>query len=158
MSILSKRVRPSIAVSSLALCGVLATLALAGIVSTDRSSAWGGCTGNTCLPVGSYTLDDVFDCGQIASYVACYSNGTTNQANAVYHHFGWGSSAYNGSGNSNVNLEFTVNTTYHPFGGSGTNLIRACYYASCTPQTTDNGYLQVDTETGPHTIFGHGKA
>ncbi len=158
MSVLSKRVRPSVAVSSLALCGVLLTLALAGIVRTDQSSAWGGCTGNSCLPVGTYTLDDVFDCGQIASYVPCYSNGTTNRANAVYHHFGWGSSAYNGSGSTTVDLEFTVNTTYHPFGGSGTNLIRACYYADCTRQTTDNGYLQVSTYAGPHTIFGHGKA
>jgi hypothetical protein len=142
------------AIALLVVCGALLAFASASAFHADRSSA--GCLGNGCLPVGNYTLDTSYSCGQIV-WEACYANGTTSSGSAVWHHFGWGSSSYSGSGS--VGVAVTASGGGVSFGGWGTNLIRACYYGSCVPQTATNMLFFVNQGSGvAHTIWGHGKA
>jgi len=135
-------------------CGALLAFAASFAFHAERSRA--SCFGTSCMPVGNYTLDTSFNCGQIV-WAACYANGTTNSASAVWHHFGWGSSSYSGSGNITVGL--TVTGSGASFGGNGVNLVRACYYDSCLPQTATNMKFYVNQVSGvAHTVWGHGKA
>jgi hypothetical protein len=151
---LQRRVPVARAIALLAVCGALLAFASMSVLHADRSSA--SCLGNACLPVGTYTLDTSFNCGQIV-WEACYANGTTNSGNAVWHHFGWGSSSYTGTGNIGVAVTATGNGL--SFGGWGVNLIRACYYDSCVAQTATNMIFYVNQNSGvAHTIWGHAKA
>lgn len=151
---LDRRVPIARAIALLGVCAAL--LAFLATSAFDADSSDAACVGNHCLPVGTYTLDTNYNCGQIV-WAACYANGTTNANNAVWHHFGWGSSAYNGGGNITVGL--SVVGSGAAFGGLGVNLIRACYYGSCVKQTASNMRMSVYQGSGvAHTIWGHGKA
>lgn len=154
-TLLDRRVPVARAVALIGICGALLAFAMTAALRTESSGA--ACVGNQCMPVGNYTLDTNYNCGQIV-WASCYANGTTNANNAVWHHFGWGSSAYNGSGNITVGLS-VKNSAGVGFGGLGVNLIRACYYGSCLPQTASNMRMYVYQLSGvPHTVWGHGKA
>lgn len=157
MQYLERRVPFARAIALLGACAFLLAFAASSAIHVDRSAATGGCNGSGCLPVGDYTLDTSFNCGVILND-SCWANGTTNVANAVYHHFGWGSASYSGSGNATVTMSAETSGGSPVFGGNGTNLVRACYYASCVPQTVLNLRFGVGTSVTAHTIWGHAKA
>lgn len=154
MTLLDRRVSVARVIALLAICGALLAFATSAALRTEPSGA--SCFGSGCMPVGSYTLDTSFNCGQI-TWAACYANGTTNAGSGVWHHFGWGSSSYSGSGDITVGLG--VSGGGASFGGWAVDLVRACYYNSCLPQTASNMQLYVSQLSGvPHTVWGHGKA
>lgn len=155
MTYLERRVPLVRAIALLCACAALMAFAAAATLRVEPSGA--GCSGTGCLPVGNYTLDTNYNCGQIV-WEACYANGTTSAGSAVQHHYGWGSAAYNGAGSINVGFA-AVNGGTAYFAGFGTNLARGCYYASCVPQGATNLKFYVYQVSGvAHTVWGHAKA
>ncbi len=155
MTLLDRRVPMARAIALLGACAALLAFAASSALDAEPSSGI-GCSGSWCMPAGNYTLDTSYDSGQIIS-AGCYANGTTNPGSAVWHHFGWGSASYSGSGHITVSL--AVEGSGLTFGGTGTDLVRACYYVSCVPQTATNMRFSVAQASGvAHTVWGHGKA
>jgi len=137
------------------LLGSAASLAvLLFCCSTGPASA--DCTtgGSSCLPGTGYILDDTWDCGAISSVTDCYFNGVTSPGSAISRYWGWGSAAYNGTGDAWVCIN---GGTY--FYACSTNLARACFNGSnCNAQRTADFPMYVENFTGTHTIYGHGLA
>jgi len=135
-------------------CSVAALAAL--LVCLTAGPAAADCTtgGSSCLPGTGYTLDDTWNCGAIAAPTVCYFNSQTNAGSATSRTWGWGSAAYNGTGNVYV----CINGGSY-FYACGTNLARACYQANCNAQGSNSFLMWVENPSSPaHTIFGHGKA
>jgi len=132
--------------------------ALGLTIAPGHAAARTPCQGNTCLPeAGSnYTFEAVWNCGQIHSEVHCYYKETTSLGSATTHTWGFGSASYSGEGTDRVTIEAgTPEFTY--FGGTGTNLMRACYWETCHDQ--EEIFLhEVVWNEGFHTISGHGEA
>jgi len=136
----------------IACAALLCALSLA--FTPSRAHAF--CSGLGCLPGTGYTIDRTWDCGQIHSETLCWFNGVTSRASATQHTWGFGSAAYNGEGSVSVAIEATTGTI-DPFGSSGTNLARACFENNCNDQESTSLYENV-SNSGFHTIFGHGEA
>jgi len=142
---------------ALRLLAIALALAAIGLTSAPGgASAALGCSGVSCLPGSGYTVDRTWDCGQIHSETLCFYNGVTSRGSAILHTWGWGSAAYNGEGSVSVLLDASISTLSF-FGGAGTNLIRACYNENCNDQEAQLMHMDV-SNTGFHTIFGHGEA
>ncbi len=157
MPLTVRRVPTTVALPLLCAFAVLATLLTLSISQPGTSQA--SCVGSGCLPQGNYTLDTTYDCGAVGSNVACYANGTTIAGNAVYHHYGFLSASYSGSGSIHVAASAETSSGQGYFGGSGTNLVRTCYYDNCTPQTAVNLRAIVSQSSGvAHTVVGHAEA
>ena len=83
------------------------------------------------------------------------SPGSRLIENANSHTWSWGSTDYDGAGSIQVFI------TTADFGASGTNLTRACYYASCNDQDVRFSTIWMSHYTvsgASHTIYGHAKA
>lgn len=142
-------------------CAALLTLcALGAVLSTLTFSAPASaqCEGLNCLPTTGYTIEGVFNCGQIHSYETCYATGTKSYSSATQHTYGFGSASYSGEGNAEVWVAAERGDGTDAFGMvSFGNLARACYYESCVDQDIKSLILSVGT-MGYHTISGHWEA
>jgi hypothetical protein len=137
----------------LALGAVLATICLS--MGAGRASAV-GCSGRECLPGIGYTIEAIWNCGQIHSETRCYYREVTSEGSATAHTWGWGSASYSGEGSVTVEV-IAVRSGFIVFGSAGVNLARACYEEFCNDQSIDSMKMYVDN-SGFHTISGHGKA
>jgi hypothetical protein len=115
-----------------------------------------------CSPGSGYSMDEVWDCGVLASGGSdrCYYNAVKSYSSGIAHTWGWGSSAYPGSGHTRVGLD-AANSSQSYFGGWGTDILYVCYHLGCYDQ--GDVYLkmsvfQSDGAGANHTVLGHGKA
>lgn len=144
---------PQAAIWRLIACAAL-LCALSLAFAPGHASAF--CQGNQCLPGSGYTIEPVWNCGQIHSEVDCYYNGVTSQGSAITHTWGFGSASYGGEGSVEVRIDAHTSSLSY-FGGWGTNLSRACYENNCNDQDSILMYEDVGN-AGFHTISGHGEA
>lgn len=110
-------------------------------------------SGDDDMPRKGYTVDRLYDCGQIRGGTICWANGTTQPDRTEWHHWGWGSADYDGSG-------APVVCVGGMFSDCRQRLARACYYASCNDQDIEADAIGIHHghHDHNHTIFGHAKA
>lgn len=144
--------RPRLAARHLLCVGaLLAGLAfLVGGPGSDDASAV--CRGSGCLPASGYTLDTVWNCGEITTST-CWANGTKNGERAVAHTFGWASASNSSAGTTQVCVGIAW------AGSCGTNLARICMEDSCIDQDAIPYSANVENVGGgSYNISGHAKA
>lgn len=147
----------------LALIGLITALCAIAMLRVDSASAL-SCPPSplsSCLPGSGYTgTPPQWNCGVLAVGSDCWSrdtsSGTTSFSNGTYHSWGWGSADYDGGGSTTVTIcaKSAPNDEACAFGAGGTNLARACYYASCNDQDSWTGWKILIATYPAHTIYG----